>query len=144
LLYVHTYDRRTKWETWTAFHEDGSVALTFTVLDSKVLSYWQPRGAQPELGSFFSMDTGPKKQESRSYNSDGSFKRVESTFLDDHKRNPRSIESYDETNQLKAAATYEYEFDQIGNWLKRTVKVWTPTSGQSEIPEVDYRTITYW
>jgi len=144
LHYVHTYDRRTKFETWTNFHEDGSVGLTFTVLDSKVLSYWQPRGAKPEIGSFFFMDTGPKKQESRSYNSDGSFKRIESTFLDDHKRNPSRIEAYDETNELKAAATYEYEFDATGNWVKRTVKVWTAGSGEWETYEVDYRTIAYW
>ena len=104
LHFVHTYDRRTKFETWTNFHEDGSVGLTFTLLDSKVLSYWQPPGSKPEIGSAFFMDTGPKTQESRSYNSDGSFKRTESKFLDEKKRNPSRIESYDEANELKAAA----------------------------------------
>jgi hypothetical protein len=144
LHFVHTYDRRTKLETWTNFHEDGSVGLTFTVLDNKVLSYWQPPGSKSEIGSAFFMDTGPKKRESRSYNSDGSFKRLETTFLDDHKRNARRIESYDEANELKAAADYEYAFDAFGNWVKRTAKVWTAGSGRSEVYEVVERKITFW
>lgn len=142
---VHTYDRRTKFETYTSFQEDGSAGLIFVVQDdSKVLSYWQSPGAKPGLGSMFFMDTGPKRREFRSYNSDGTFERVEHSFLDAPKRHLSRVEFFDTANQLKGAADYQYEFDHFGNWLKRTVRVWTPKLGRWELYETDYRTLIYW
>lgn len=140
---VHTYDRRTKFETYTSFLEDGSAGLIFTLQDVKVLSYWQPPGSTQ--GSLpFLWDTGPKSRESRTYHADGTYERVESTFRDDQKRNVARVEFHDSANVLKAAADYEYEFDSVGNWLKRTVRVWTPELGVSELYETNYRVLTYW
>jgi hypothetical protein len=141
---VHTYDRKTKFETFMSFEEDGSVSVNWTMQDSKMLSYWQLPGAKSAVGSFFFMDTGPKTTEFWNYQSDGSSTHTVRTFYNEQKRNVSRTEFYDSANELRASADYEYEFDPFGNWLKRTTRVWTPELVQPQIYETDYRTLTYW
>jgi len=140
---VHTYDRKSKFETFTSFHEDGSTDVTFVVQGSKVLSYWQS-AAIAGPGSLFRMETGPKTAEERSYKPDGSFGRADYVYLEEQKRNIIRAEVYDTADELKATAEYEYEFDASGNWVKCSVKVWTPSLGTSELYETDHRAIEYW
>jgi YD repeat-containing protein len=141
--FVHTYDSKTHFETWTTFNENGSAELSWVLQDTKMLSYWQS-GDGPVLGSAFLMDSGPRMQEARNYYSDGSFDRVESEFLDEQKRNVKRVERHSPTDELVNVADYEYEFDLLGNWTKRSVWVWTPGLGQRTLYETDYRTIEYW
>jgi hypothetical protein len=140
---VHTYDRKSKFETFTSFHEDGSTDVTFVVQGSKVLSYWQS-AANAGPGSLFRMETGPRTAEVRSYKPDRSFGRADYVYLEEQKRNVVRAEVYDGADELKATAEYEYEFDARGNWVKCSVKVWTPSLGTSELYETDHRTIAYW
>lgn len=140
---VHTYDRKSKFETYTSFHEDGSTDVTFVVQGSKVLSYWQS-DAIAGPGSFFRMETGPKSVQVRSYKLNGSFGRADYVYLEEEKRNVVRAEVYDAANELKGTAEYEYEFDARGNWVNCTVRVWTPSRGTTELYETDHRTISYW
>lgn len=149
LHFVHTYDPKTHFETWTTFNENGSAKLSWVLQDTKMLSYWQqpcdgPQPCHGPVGSTFFMDSGPRKQEARDYQSDGTFDRVESEFLDEQKRHIKHEERHGPTNELVIAADYEYEFDLLGNWTKRTTWVWTPSLGERTLYETDYRTIAYW
>jgi hypothetical protein len=144
LHFVHTYDPETHFETWTTFNENGSAKLSWVLQDATMLSYWQHSGNDSVLGSTFFMDSGPRKQEARNYHSDGTFERVESDFLDEQKRNVSRMERRGPTDELVVVADYEYEFDFIGNWTKRTTWLWTPGLGQRTLYETDSRTIEYW
>jgi hypothetical protein len=42
------------------------------------------------------------------------------------------------------AADYEYEFDERGNWTKRSVWTWTQESGYRKLHETDSRALRYW
>jgi hypothetical protein len=47
---------------------------------------------------------------------------------------------------VQMAADYEYEFDERGNWTKRSVWTWTQESGDLKLHglhETDSRTLTY-
>jgi hypothetical protein len=144
LHFVHTYDPKTHFETWTTFNENGSAKLSWVLQDTSMLSYWQQTGDGPVLGSTFFMDSGPRKQEARNYHSDGTFDRVESEFLDEEKRNVSHMERHGPTDELEIVAEYEYEFDPLGNWTRRTTWLSTPSLGQRTLYETDYRTIEYW
>jgi hypothetical protein len=144
LHFVHTYDPKTHFETWTTFNENGSAKLSWVLQDTSMLSYWQQPGDGPAIGSTFFMDSGPRKQEARNYHSDGTFDRVESEFLDEQKRNVSHVERHGPMDELSMVADYEYEFDLLGNWTKRTAWVWTPGLGQRTLYETDYRTLAYW
>jgi len=144
LHFVHTYDPKTHFETWTTFNENGSAKLSWVLQDTSMLSYWQQPGDGPAIGSTFFMDSGPRKQEARNYHSDGTFDRVESEFLDEQKRNVSHVERHGPMDELSMVADYEYEFDLLGNWTKRTAWVWTPGLGQRTLYETDYLTLAYW
>jgi hypothetical protein len=143
LHFVHTYNPKSHFETFTTFNENGSAKLSWVLQDATMLSYRQQPGDGSVLGSTFFMDSGPRKQEARNYHSDGTFERVESEFLDEQKRNVSHMERHGPTDELVIVADYEYEFDLIGNWTKRTTWLWTPGLGRRTLYEIDYRTIEY-
>lgn len=52
---------------------------------------------------------------------------------------------YDSTGTLHTKTSYTYEFDSIGNWIKRVASSWNVTDGKQseESRRATYRTITY-
>lgn len=144
LHFVQTYDPKTDTVTFTNFNENGSIKVTFTTVGTKVISYWQEPSEQQMFGSNFFMDPVGKTQESYSCHSDGSCDHVISYFPDEARHHVRRIEWHDAAAVLKVCADYEYEFDQFGNWTKRTVWVRSPELGERKLYETDYRTLKYW
>jgi hypothetical protein len=96
------------------------------------------------LRRFICHGYGPKQNESRSYDADGSFQRTLSLFADETKHNPTHVESHDANDQVETSTDYEYEFDTYGNWTKRSVWVWTQELGERKLHEIDSRTLVYW
>jgi hypothetical protein len=66
------------------------------------------------------------------------------TFPDLDWQNPMWAELIDATDQVQMAAEYEYEFHERGNWVKRSVWIWTRESGERKLHEIDSRKITCW
>jgi hypothetical protein len=53
--------------------------------------------------------------------------------------NPTWVKQRDAAEQVQMAADYEYEFDEHGNWTKRSVRTWTRESGERKLQEIDSR-----
>lgn len=65
----------------------------------------------------------------------------------DEKGNEKEETIFDvKDNSVKEKFSYAYEFDNQGNWIKRTTSKWTTKDGQSGFTpySIDYRTITYY
>ncbi len=134
--------------SFTGLDRNGLVRLDVALQDASVVSFWQAQGDPPTYGTGFTFDTAPNLQEAREYKWDGSYTRYAFTFVDDKKRQPKRVTLFDTEGNLWIQADYEYEFDSIGNWTKRTVWEWTRDWGDGEqgrkLIEVDSRTLTYY
>jgi hypothetical protein len=64
-------------------------------------------------------------------------------YVNDEKGNPKEI-SYYKDKLLYARESYEYEFDEKGNWIKKVVSHWNKRKGLYELQEVKYRRIEYY
>jgi hypothetical protein len=64
-------------------------------------------------------------------------------YVNDEKGNPLEALYYRE-GKLLARESYEYEFDEQGNWKKKTISSWNKRNGAYEKREVIYRTIEYY
>ena len=142
---IQTYNPETgHLESFTSLNRDGLVRLQLRLHDDTVLSFWQKSGDKPTYGSglCFGDDEGTER-ECRNYNWDGTYLTTQYTFTDKSKRNPLKATRYDTDHQVVMEVKYDYEFDSVGNWTKRTVWVKTPESGKWQLLEKDARTLTY-
>jgi hypothetical protein len=139
LHFTQSYDPETDVQTFTNYNDDGTVRLTFTAKEERVVSYWQQPSDKHELGSTVCFKTGCE-----SHNLNGSPFRTVTMLKDGDTRNPRRIELRDDRDQPQMTANYEYEFDGHGNWTKRSVWVCTRESGERQLVEIDSRTLNYW
>ncbi|HEY2545046.1 MAG TPA: hypothetical protein VGI46_03180 [Candidatus Acidoferrum sp.] len=144
LHFVETNDPRTDTFTFASFKESGSVAVAFTTIGTRVLSYHQETSEEQPFGSNFYVDPVGKTEESYKCHSDGSCDHVINYFSDETRRRLNRVEWHDPTGELKLSADYEYEVDHFGNWTKRTVWVWSSALGERKLFETDYQTLTYW
>jgi hypothetical protein len=118
--------------------------VSYTTVGTKVISYWQEPAEQQVYGDSFFMDPVGNTQDAYICHGDGSCEHIISFFTDETSHRVRRIEWHDAAGVLKLSGDYEYEFDQFGNWTKRTVWVWSAELGERKLYETDYRTLTYW
>jgi hypothetical protein len=142
--FVETNDPKTDTYTFTNLNENGSIKVTFTTVGSKLISYRQEPSEQPVFGGNFSLDPVGKTRESFACHSDSSCDHILYYFTDETRRDVRRAEWLDAAGVLKLSADYEYELDQLGNWTKRIVWVWSAGFGERKLYETDHRTLTYW
>jgi hypothetical protein len=144
LHFVETNDPRTDTFTFTSFKESGSVAVAFTTVGTKIISYRQETSEKQPFGSNFFIDPVGKTEESYSCHADESCDHVVTYFTDEKRHHVRRVEWHDTTGQLELSADYEYELDAFGNWTKRTVWVWSAELGERKLYETDYQILSYW
>jgi hypothetical protein len=148
LLYhvLHTFDPKSKIEHLTTFNQFGGVNLTWTVIDGKLESFWEPLDAPSQYGDGFTEDVGNDTSENYDCHGDGicEVSRIHYEYLDPKHRNPISAEWRDAAGNLRYAAYYQYEIDAFRNWTHRQVWVWSPAFGERKLYETDSRSITYW
>ena len=144
LHFVETNDPKTDTYTFTNLNEDGSIKVTFTTVGTKLISYRQEPSEQPLFGGTFFLDPVGKTRESYTCHSDSSCDHIVYYFTDETRCDARRAEWHDAAGVLKLSADYEYELDQLGNWTKRIVWLWSPELGERKLYETDYRTLTYW
>jgi len=132
----------------TGLDRNGLVRLDVSLQDKSVASFWQAEGDPPTYGTTLTIEIAPNLQQAREYKWDGSYTRYGFTFFDDKKRQPKQVTLFDTQGNLWIQADYEYEFDSVGNWTKRTVWEWTRDWGDGEqgrkLIEIDSRTLTYY
>jgi hypothetical protein len=120
------------------------VRLTFTANENRITNYWQRPIREHEFGSSVCFNAQPKHQECETHNPDGKLWRTFTTFADEKMHNPTRVELRDNDDQMQMAADYQYEFDECGNWTKRSVWTWTRESGERKLHEIDSRKLTCW
>jgi len=132
-------------ESFTSLNRNGTPRLHFTLDNHTVLSYWQQPGDQHTYGSgvCFAEDEGTER-DCREYNWDGTFSTTHYVFSDKTKRNPTRVVLSGPDEERVMEADYEYEFDSVGNWIKRTVWVWAKASGRRAKCETHTRKLTYY
>ena len=142
LHFIDFYDPETDVQTFTSFNADGTVRVTFTARNDKVVSYWQ-EGDTSEFGSGVCFG-GTGEQTCYSYKPDATFEQT-ITRRDVDKRNiPIHAEFHDTNDQVQMTVDYEYEFDSLRNWTKRVVWAWTPELSERLLIRTDSRALTYW
>ena len=144
LHFAQFYNPQTDISIFSSFDERGSLEVTFTTKGKKVLSYWQQTNEKNVFGSSFWRDRVGKTIVTHSCNPDGTCDEITSYFANETTNHVSRLEWHDPGHVLRLAFDYEYEFDSIGNWTKRTVWVWSPDLGERKLCETDYRSITYW
>lgn len=144
LHFVDVTDPKADTWTFTNFNEDGSIKVYISTLGTKVISYWQVPSEKPLFGSNFYVDRKGKTQESYSCHSDSTCAHLISYSPDESSPLVQRVEWHDNTGALELAADYEYELDNFGNWIKRTVWVWSLELGERKLYETDSRTLRYW
>jgi hypothetical protein len=144
LHFAQTCNPQTDICTFSSFNENGSLKVTFTTKGTKVLSYWQETKEEHVFGSSFWRDRVGKTIVTHSCNPDGTCDEIATYFPNETTNQVSRVEWHDPAQVLRLAFDYEYEFDSLGNWTKRTVWVWSPELGERKLCETDYRTITYW
>jgi hypothetical protein len=144
LHFAQYYNPQTDMSTFTSFNESGSTKVAFTTKGTKVLSYWQQTGEEHVFGSIFWRDRVGKTEVTHNCNPDGTCDEIASYFPDETTNQVSRVEWHDSAQVLKLAFDYVYQVDAIGNWIKRTVWVWSPELGERKLCETDYRTIRYW
>jgi hypothetical protein len=144
LHFAQTYNPQTDISTFTSFNENGSTNVTFTTKGTKVLSYWQRTDEKNVFGSVFWRDRVGNATVIHNCNPDGTCDEIANYFPDEKSNQVSRVEWHDPAHVLRLAFDYEYEFDSLGNWTKRTIRVWSPEVGERKLCETDYRTIKYW
>jgi hypothetical protein len=144
LHFLQRYEPKTDTFTFTSLNEDGSIRVEFTRVGTRVVSYRQEPSEHPVFGRTFFTDPVGNTLEGYSCHSDGSCDHIVTTFTDVSRRDATRVEWHDPAGRLMLAADYEYELDQIGNWLKRTVWVWSPELKERKLYETDHRKLKYW
>jgi len=144
LHFVQTFNPQTDISTFTSFNENGSAKVTFTTKGTRVLSYWQQTNEKNVFGSVFWRDRVGRALVTHNCNPDGTCDEIASYFPDETTNRVSRAEWHDPAEILRLAFDYEYEFDSLGNWTKRTVWVWSPELGERKLAEVDFQTLTYW
>lgn len=144
LYFIEDNNPKTDTFTFTNFQENGGVAVAFTTVGTKVLSYRQEISEKQPFGSTFFIDPVGKTEDAYGCNPDGSCDHVVSYFTDETRRHIRRVEWHDPAGDLKLSADYEYELDQMGNWTKRMVWVWNAELGERKLYETDYQALSYW
>lgn len=84
----------------------------------------------------FKYDEKNNKTEEARYNADGSLS-SRTTYKYDDKGNQTEYVLYSEENVKEDSATYQYEYDQYGNWTKRT------KTKNGSVQEIIERQVTY-
>jgi hypothetical protein len=146
LHYVQTYDPKTQVERFTSFNEYGSPRLSWTVIGGILSSYWQLPSEKPQYGDGFTEDAGLGTQRTYNCHSDSTcdVALVHYAYVDETRRNPRSVAWRDAVGNLILAAYYEYQFDPFGNWTQRKIWVWSAELGERQLYESDSRSLSYW
>jgi hypothetical protein len=142
LHFTDVYDPETDVETFTSFNGDGTVRVTFTARNDKVVSYWQ-EGDKNEFGSGVCFG-GMGDQTCYSYKPDATFEQTITRRDVDKKNIPIHAEFHDTNDQVQMTVDYEYEFDSRGNWTKRIVWAWTTELAERLLIRTDSRALTYW
>jgi hypothetical protein len=141
----HGYDPQAKVDRFTSFNEFGRVQLTWTVIDGKLNSFWEAEGSQPQYGDGFTHRVDANTFET--YDCHGTScepSRVHYEYVDEKRKNPRSVEWRDANGNLTYGTYFEYEIDGFGNWTHRQVWVFLNSLGQRRPYQTDARSITYW
>lgn len=136
-------DEAARTETFTELGEDGKVRLSWIAHNNEVVNFRQ-EGDKPQPGSRVCFATEAKKQVCQSRNADGSFTQVAMEFRDESRRFPVHAEFRDINHEVLETGDYEYEFDSRGNWIRRSLWVWTSESNERTLVQVQSRTLTYW
>src|SRR4051812_7889191 len=146
LSYEQTYDPDTKTDHFTTYDELGKVKLTWTVVQGKVTSFWEPGDSATQFGDNFTERQGEGTFDRFDCHNDlrCDISHVQYEYLDGDKHTPISAEWRDADGALKLAAYFEYEVDSYHNWTLRKVWVWNADLGKRTLSETDSRTITYW
>lgn len=141
---LDTYDPATDIWTWTSFNEDGSLKIAIVTQNGKVLSYQHPTMEENAWGEHFFLDPIERTQHTFRGHPDGTYDDVTTIFPDDTRHNPGQLEWRDGTGVLRLAVDFQYEVDSYGNWIKRSIWVWTPELSERRLYKTDMRLLTYW
>lgn len=146
LSWQHTFDPETNIERFSSYDESGKVALTYTVRDGKLVSFWEPSDSPRQWGDNFTENMGGGTFENYACHNDSKcdLSRVHYEYQNHDKHTPVGAEWRDADGSLQLAAYFQYQLDSYGNWTQREVWVWNPSLGESTLFETDARAITYW
>jgi hypothetical protein len=118
--WAYQYDDRGHVREWAAYNADGSIFEEST----------------------YTYDSEGRLKVAAEYRADNS---LEKKVTYDSKGNEIEAEKDAADGTLGWKRTYEYDFDSTGNWIKRTTKELTGSSGKGDFAavEIEYRTIEY-
>jgi hypothetical protein len=141
-----TYDPETGTDHFTTYDEFGKLKLTWTVVQGKVTSFWEPSDSPTQFGDGFIEPKGEGNVDNFDCHNDlrCDISRVHYEYLDGDKHTPLSAEWRDAEGTLQLAAYFEYEVDSYHNWTTRRVWAWNPAIAKRTLFETDSRVITYW
>lgn len=146
LSYEQANDPESDSERFTTYDELGKVNLTWTAVQGKVTSFWEPSDSPSQFGESFTEPKGEGNVDDFACHNDlrCDIAHVHYEYLDGDKHTPLSAEWRDAEGNLQLAAYFEYDVDSYHNWTGRKVWVWNPELGKRTLFERDSRVIMYW
>lgn len=141
-----TWNPETKVETFTTFDEAGSLKLTWTMKDKKLVQFHETSPSANQYGDSWVDSDDPDNSAKTVCHSDGNCEHftIHSEYLDSARHNAKSVEWRDASGKVLYGAYYEYELDAHGNWTHRKVFVTGPDQPERALYEEDARTLAYW
>lgn len=119
--WTYHYDTRGHVREWAAYNPDGSIFEEST----------------------YTYDSEGRLKVTAQYRADNS---LEKRVAYDSKGNEIEAEKDAADGTVLWKRIYEYEFDSVGNWIKKTTKELTGSSGNSDFAavEIEFRTVQYY